>query len=413
MEGPSRDFYAALGVSRSANDEELKKAYRRMALKYHPDKAGNQANAAEQFDLIQKAYETLSDPKLRKIYDKYGEKGLRMLQSMGEYAPFIDPELLLQMNRIFMGCTFVLGLLITFPSLLSARIDEMINWSYILVFIPLFIVDAIVLILVITAKMEKHGEDDVLLQSERTKAIVTKVLLIVYIGLFCAFQFLICAKLDNIASLSWWIVAIPWFILELMNFVQTTMATIVQIKEPIFEAFNQQDHAEPRKLRFGESCMVVFSNYSFIAIRVVQAVLIFWKLNGAECEWRLVFLPTWLMGGIEFIRLTYLLIVARRSLKAEPYQVAIAQLVFFFIWAALFYTFMGLLINRLQSTNGLPTAAVVLIPIFIVLSILFCCCCCCLPSTMWLAQKSFEAEMMENDDPIEVVVAPSHRITIA
>jgi hypothetical protein len=412
MEGPNRDFYAALGVSRSANDEELKKAYRRMALKYHPDKAGNQADAAEQFDLVQKAYETLSDPKLRQVYDKYGEKGLRMLQSMGEYAPFVDPELLLQMNRIFMGCTFVLGLLITFPSLLSARIDEKINWSYILVFIPLFIVDAIVLILAITAKMEKHGDDDVLPRSDRTKAIVMKALLVVYIGLFCAFQFLICAKLDNIASLSWWVVAIPWFILELINFAQTTMTTLVQLREPVFET-NQQEHAEPRKLGLAESCMIVFSNYAFLTIRIIQVALIFWKLGDVDCAWGLVFLPTWLMGAIEFIRLTYLFVVARRNSKAEALQIAIAQLVFFLIWAALFYTFMGLLVNRLERTDGLPTAAVVLIPLFIVLSIVFCCCCCCLPSTMWMAQKSFEAEMMETDNPIEVIVAPSHRITIA
>ena len=65
----SKDYYAALGVSRSASDAEIKKAYRKMAAKYHPDKpSGDEAKFKE----ISEAYETLSDPEKRSMYDQFG-----------------------------------------------------------------------------------------------------------------------------------------------------------------------------------------------------------------------------------------------------------------------------------------------------------------------------------------------------
>jgi DnaJ-class molecular chaperone len=71
-----KDFYKILGISRTATDDEIKKAYRKLALKYHPDK-NKAANAEEQFKLVAEAYEVLSDKKKREIYDQYGEEGLK------------------------------------------------------------------------------------------------------------------------------------------------------------------------------------------------------------------------------------------------------------------------------------------------------------------------------------------------
>jgi molecular chaperone DnaJ len=72
VDGTQKDYYAALGVSRDAKPEAIRKAYRHLARKYHPDvNPGNKA-AEEKFKQISEAYEILSDEKKRKIYDQYG-----------------------------------------------------------------------------------------------------------------------------------------------------------------------------------------------------------------------------------------------------------------------------------------------------------------------------------------------------
>ncbi|KFK38278.1 hypothetical protein AALP_AA3G093400 [Arabis alpina] len=71
------DYYKVLEVDRSAKDDDLKKAYRKLAMKWHPDKNPNNKKAAEaKFKQISEAYDVLSDPQKRAIYDQYGEEGL-------------------------------------------------------------------------------------------------------------------------------------------------------------------------------------------------------------------------------------------------------------------------------------------------------------------------------------------------
>jgi len=77
-----KDYYAILGVKKGANDDELKRAYRKLALKYHPDK-NKSAGAEEKFKEIGEAYDVLSDPKKRQIYDQLGEEGLKGGASAG------------------------------------------------------------------------------------------------------------------------------------------------------------------------------------------------------------------------------------------------------------------------------------------------------------------------------------------
>jgi len=72
-----RDYYEVLGVSRNATKEELKKAYRRLALKYHPDRNPGDREAEERFKEASEAYEVLSNPEKREIYDRYGHSGLQ------------------------------------------------------------------------------------------------------------------------------------------------------------------------------------------------------------------------------------------------------------------------------------------------------------------------------------------------
>ena len=67
-----RDYYEVLGVSRGASEEEIKKAYRKLAVKFHPDKNPGDKSAEEKFKEIGEAYEALNDPQRRAAYDQYG-----------------------------------------------------------------------------------------------------------------------------------------------------------------------------------------------------------------------------------------------------------------------------------------------------------------------------------------------------
>lgn len=71
-----RDYYEVLGVSRSANESEIKASYRKLAMKYHPDKNPGDKEAEENFKEASEAYEVLRDPQKRSIYDQYGHQGL-------------------------------------------------------------------------------------------------------------------------------------------------------------------------------------------------------------------------------------------------------------------------------------------------------------------------------------------------
>lgn len=77
-------LYDVLGVDKTATQEEIKKAYRKMALKHHPDKNPDNPEATEKFKEVNHAHSILADPSKREIYDKYGSMGLYIAEQFGE-----------------------------------------------------------------------------------------------------------------------------------------------------------------------------------------------------------------------------------------------------------------------------------------------------------------------------------------
>ena len=71
------DYYEVLGVSRSAPSDEIKKAYRKQAMKFHPDRNPGDKESEEKFKQATEAYEVLCDGNKRQIYDTYGHEGLK------------------------------------------------------------------------------------------------------------------------------------------------------------------------------------------------------------------------------------------------------------------------------------------------------------------------------------------------
>jgi molecular chaperone DnaJ len=87
-----RDYYEVLGVSKNAGEDEIKKAYRQLALKYHPDKNKGDKEAEDKFKEATEAYEVLRDPQKRAQYDKFGHEGIGGFEGFGRgaYSDFSD-----------------------------------------------------------------------------------------------------------------------------------------------------------------------------------------------------------------------------------------------------------------------------------------------------------------------------------
>src|SRR5690242_6234184 len=74
---PKRDYYEVLGVDRSAQEQDLKKAYRKLALELHPDRNPGNHEAEEKFKEASEAFQVLSDPQKRAAYDRFGHAGVQ------------------------------------------------------------------------------------------------------------------------------------------------------------------------------------------------------------------------------------------------------------------------------------------------------------------------------------------------
>ncbi|KAJ2817704.1 hypothetical protein IWW50_006075, partial [Coemansia erecta] len=136
-------LYTALGVERDATQDELKRAYRRLALQHHPDRNPRAAGSTSEFVRIQYAYDVLSDARRRRIYNRYGEIGVQMAGRMG--GQLLDPLVSSALSAFAFASAAVALLLIAFFALLARRTDHAKSWPFAVIFAPLWAVDLVLL----------------------------------------------------------------------------------------------------------------------------------------------------------------------------------------------------------------------------------------------------------------------------
>ncbi|CAF1269181.1 unnamed protein product [Rotaria sordida] len=101
----NQDYYTILEVSRTATDEQIKRAYRRLALQLHPDKNSDPESTAR-FQSVNKAYKVLSDPKLRSTYDFLGAQAADLIDQYEEYPQTMNK--MSRLKKILFGLVFCL-----------------------------------------------------------------------------------------------------------------------------------------------------------------------------------------------------------------------------------------------------------------------------------------------------------------
>ncbi|KAG0052888.1 hypothetical protein BGZ83_001973 [Gryganskiella cystojenkinii] len=423
-------LYEALGIPKSSSQDEIKKAYRRLALRYHPDKV----NVAEvpdhetKFRDIAAAYEVLSDPKKRSVYDKYGMMGVQMAGTeIG--ARLVEIESLL--CAIFIILSVLLVLAIIFLSFLSIRVDGKVNWSYSVVFIPLWILDAVIVLTIISqlarpiddidseSEHEDDHEDETTgearptttagreeakaqkLKERKRQRLTGTIFALVNIILFTAFQIQIVRKANDPMSCTGPEVFAPYFALEGIFFLLALIQLIAALRV-----------ASAAEVPFAGKVALVFEALWWKVTRLVLAVLIMLRIDDKiSCSWGLVFIPLYLVGLKYIVQLILGYRAFSRMQNIEMRQqgqtLMIVGGVVFVILGTLLYSLIGLLAAKLDGHSY--AVSKVLIPIFIVLSLLLCCSGCCLPC-MLLASGAGEDEMVGTEGPEIRVVSPNMRI---
>lgn len=102
----TRDYYEILSIEKTADGEEIKRSYRRLAMKYHPDRNPNDPEAEAKFKEAAEAYEVLSDPSRRQRYDQYGHEGLRGGPAGHDFSRMSHDDIFSMFADIFQGFGF-------------------------------------------------------------------------------------------------------------------------------------------------------------------------------------------------------------------------------------------------------------------------------------------------------------------
>jgi DnaJ-class molecular chaperone len=115
----ARDYYDILGLSKSASDSEIKSSYRKLAMKYHPDRNPGDKKAEDKFKEVSEAYEVLKDPQKKAAYNQYGHAAFSQGAGAGLLVAFQDLEVVV--FQIFLKTCSVWGAILVEDQLQQAQ----------------------------------------------------------------------------------------------------------------------------------------------------------------------------------------------------------------------------------------------------------------------------------------------------
>jgi len=370
----STRFYEALEIEPTASAEEIKRAYRKLALLHHPDKGGSQ----ERFKDISAAYKVLSDPKKKDIYDKYGEEGLNFLESGvfgeegGELLPIImNPRFV---GLIVMIALIIVGLIVLVPVFIVVKIDGAVTWRWASVFSPIWILLAFLLVYSLIIPL--------LTTKTRLRAAISLIQTLLFV-LFFAF---LCARLGHHITWSFAKVFAPLWALEGLNFLKTIPSSTYKNYVSKTQTMNQEGAADKTVyLGIGYPGFLI-RQFFWLLHRVWFLIFLVVRLDTTSWSWFVTIIPI-LSACVLGIALKIADDVALlRSLEfssdeeaqASAKSASMFTTVLAAIFAAIAIIFFCLLAARLDHIEHYKLA-VICVPIFIVLGLLVCCCYCCVP----------------------------------
>jgi hypothetical protein len=274
-------FYDALGIARTASQAEVKSAYRKLALKHHPDKNPNQSDEDKELWLrIQNAYDILRDPKTRSMYDKFGEEGMGMWNSLNSTMALGHMDNLAN-DALFCCCSMWCFLLLFI--FVGLKFDGDMDADWALLAIPLWLVDIVELGWKCsdlgTTESSGDEEDEAPQEPPSVKPIgfLRAVLMVTWHILF------VWALTD---SEDFVVAFIPLFLWELVGVAHTTFLVC-----PVLKAA-------------GAPCTVIatelLTNFKLVPLRMAFYALLAIKLNDitSDLSWFVVFTPVFILLAI-------------------------------------------------------------------------------------------------------------------